>query len=80
MQLLRCVCKQEFLQCDMCKEFTESIRTSFLKTIHTDKAMCIKYINTRLQIADTLSKGSFIVQAFSTLCKLFQVGALSKSM
>ena len=49
---------------------------ALFERIHAEKGMCIKYINTKLQIADIFTKGSFSVQTWNTLCKLLQVGPI----
>ena len=47
---------------------------SLLELIHTDKSIWIKYINTKAQLADIFTKGSFSVQTWRDLCKLLQIG------
>ena len=49
---------------------------SLFGRIHSDKGVCIKYINTKLQTADIFTKGSFSVQAWIDLCKLPRVGPI----
>ena len=49
---------------------------ALFERIHGEKGMCIKYINTTLQIADIFTKGSFSVQTWNTLCRLLQVGLI----
>ena len=49
---------------------------SLLERIHGDTHICIKYINTKLQIADIFTKGSFSAQTWNSLCRLLQVGPI----
>ena len=49
---------------------------ALFERIHGEKGMCIKYINTKLQIADIVTNGSFSVQTWNTLCRLLQVGPI----
>ena len=49
---------------------------TLLERIHHEVGICIKYVNTKLQIADIFTKGSFTVQTWNDLCKLFAVGPL----
>ena len=49
---------------------------ALFERIHAEKGMCIKYINTKLQIADIFTKGRFSVQTWNTLCTLLQVGPI----
>jgi len=51
---------------------------SLLERIHLDRGINIRYINTKLQIADIFTKGSFSVQTWNDLCNLLQVGPISK--
>ena len=43
--------------------------------IATDPGIAIRYVNTKMQIADIFTKGSFTAEAWRTLCKLLQVGS-----
>jgi hypothetical protein len=45
-----------------------------LEKILTDTGINIKYINTKAQIADIFTKGSFTEITWKVLCRLFQVG------
>ena len=45
--------------------------------IHTDKGIWIKYINTKLQIADIFTKGAFSQFQWNALCALLQVGPIA---
>ena len=47
---------------------------SLLERIHGDNSIWIKYINTKYQLADIFTKGSFSVNTWRDLCKLLQVG------
>ena len=49
---------------------------SFFERIHSDSSIWIKYINTKCQLADIFTKGSFSVQTWQDLCKLLQVGVI----
>jgi hypothetical protein len=49
---------------------------SLLELIHTDQSIWIKYINTKAQLADIFTKGSFSVNTWNDLCKLLQVGEI----
>ena len=49
---------------------------SLLERIHTDNSIWIKYINTKCQLADIFTKGSFSVNTWNDLCKLLQVGEI----
>ena len=51
---------------------------ALIEGIHTDKGVSIKYVNTKLQIADIFTKGSFSVQTWTSLCKLLQIGPVPK--
>ena len=51
---------------------------SLLERIHSDTHIVIKYINTKLQIADIFTKGSFTAQTWNDLCRLLQVGPIAK--
>ena len=51
---------------------------SLLERIHSDTHIVIKYINTKLQIADIFTKGSFTAQTWNNLCRLLQVGPIAK--
>ena len=42
--------------------------------ILSDPGIAIKYVNTKLQLADIFTKGSFTEQTWKTLCKLLQIG------
>ena len=50
--------------------------------IASDSGVAIRYVNTKMQIADIFTKGSFTAEAWRTLCKLLQVGGsyLTKSV
>ena len=50
---------------------------SLLERIHSDKGIVIKYINTKLQIADIFTKATFSIQTWKELCKLLQVGPIT---
>ena len=52
---------------------------TLLERIHGDKGISIKYVNTKLQIADIFTKGSFSVQTWNDLCNLLQVGPIDKT-
>ena len=41
--------------------------------IHKDPAISIKYVNTKQQLADILTKGSFTESTWKTLCELIQI-------
>jgi hypothetical protein len=47
---------------------------SLFERTHGDKSIWIKYINTKFQLADIFTKGSFSVHTWRDLCKLLQVG------
>ena len=47
---------------------------SLLERIHTDNSIWIKYINTKFQVADILTKRSLSVNTWQDLSKLLQVG------
>ena len=47
-----------------------------LEQVHAIEGLSIKYINTKLQLADIFTKGSFSVHTWNTLCRLLQVGPL----
>ena len=49
---------------------------SLLERIHTDNSIWIKSINTKAQLADIFTKGSFSVNTWNDLCKLLQVGEI----
>ena len=46
--------------------------------VREDPAITIKYVNTKQQAADILTKGSFIAQTWMNLCSLAQVGTPAK--
>ena len=41
-----------------------------------DKGVNIKYVSTKKQIADLLTKGSFSAEQWNNLCKMMQVGTI----
>ena len=51
---------------------------SLFENIHKMQGLSIKYISTKLQIADIFTKGSFSVQTWNSLCKLLQIGLVRK--
>jgi DNA (cytosine-5)-methyltransferase 1 len=51
---------------------------ALLERIHNDKSIWIKYINTKQQLADIFTKGSFSVQTWNDLCKLLQIGEIKE--
>ncbi len=51
---------------------------SLFESIHAIDGLSIKYINTKNQIADIFTKGSFSVQSWDTLCKLLKIGSIGK--
>ena len=51
---------------------------SFFENIHEMQGLMIKYISTKLQIADIFTKGSFSVQTWNLSCKLLQIGPTRK--
>ena len=46
--------------------------------VREDPAIRIRYVNTKQQAADLLTKGSFIAQTWMNLCSLAQVGTPGK--
>ena len=52
---------------------------ALLERIHKDKGIFIKYTNTKLQIADIFTKGSFTINLWNQLCKLLQVGPIKQN-
>ena len=50
---------------------------ALFERIHSDKGIWIKYINTKLQIADIFTKGSFSLNTWKSLCSLMQVGVIA---
>ena len=50
-----------------------SVDWLFLLT-RTDPGICLRYVNTKSQLADIMTKGSFTAQTWQDLCQLTQVG------
>ena len=54
---------------------THRVRVDWLFLLaRTDPGICLRYVNTKSQLADIMTKGSFTAQTWSDLCQLNQVG------
>ncbi len=51
-----------------------------LERIKTDKSIRIRYVGTKEQIADILTKGMFTSEQWKSLCELLQIGASRKQV
>ena len=73
-RLLRCVLRVEARTFDMFRGLTGLIWIGYLKEQKLDPGVNFKYVGTREQLADLLTKASFTIAKWNVLLKLHQIG------